>query len=795
MLTKFDHNHIDSQWNGEDGDVTFSATLIYPDNGGTPVLFQFTDAKTGVDITNPSSPDSSNATSTVFGFEGTGFGPGVSSVGRFSRGEQFSFQCDHRIYIEDIKFREYTEDEAIHVAWTDNGEAQSAVFTLDEVHSRAEYVYELPTPLIADANTPIIISNVSAASAHYDGLLRVESLLVNLVLDADPYFEHPSDDGFVQMFGVNLAGAEFTTSAMPGTFGTHYFYPSAADFDYYQSKGLNLIRLPFRWERLQPTPNSPLNSAELDRLQQTVALADARGMKVILDMHNYARYYGELIGSANVPNSAYEDVWARIADSFEGNSAIYGYGIMNEPHNTNGQWPAAAQAAVDGIRSEDANTWIIVAGDGWSGSANWAVINENLNITDSSDLAIYEAHCYLDWDRNGVYAEDYDEDPLVSSNVGIYQLHSFVQWLKDNNARGFVGEYGVPYDDDRWHIALEKMLRHMGTQGISGTYWAGGAYWTASEPLSCQPRDNYTTDRPHMQVLEQDFAFYEQNNSVDIIIDDGDLGFSTSSGWYLSSLPGYDGDYLHDNNSGGSKWAKWQPESLTPGNTEIYLYWIGNPNRADNASLRVYHPAGANNDNGELYDTFVIDMQVGGDWSYIGEFTMDENSYVRLLNDGANGYVIADAALFRQTGSTASVEVVVDNNNNENLDGSYTTKLGTWFASTSIEEYHGVDYDHEWNSSQLRTFSFIPNIPTAGTYDVYLNWASHANRASNAKTIVNHANGSDEFAVDQRTSGGQWNLLGSFDFESGVIASQGVIISNDGADGIVVADAILFVKN
>ena len=55
----------------------------------------------------------------------------------------------------------------------------------------------------------------------------------------------------IQFVGVNLSGAEFGQNILPGTYGTQYTYPTTAEVDYYKGKGMNMIRLPFRWERLQ----------------------------------------------------------------------------------------------------------------------------------------------------------------------------------------------------------------------------------------------------------------------------------------------------------------------------------------------------------------------------------------------------------------------------------------------------------------------------------------------------------------------------------------------------------------
>ena len=52
--------------------------------------------------------------------------------------------------------------------------------------------------------------------------------------------------------GVNLAGAEFNERRIPGTIHKDYTYPRPGDVDYFAGKGMNVFRLPFRWERLQP---------------------------------------------------------------------------------------------------------------------------------------------------------------------------------------------------------------------------------------------------------------------------------------------------------------------------------------------------------------------------------------------------------------------------------------------------------------------------------------------------------------------------------------------------------------
>jgi endoglucanase len=297
-------------------------------------------------------------------------------------------------------------------------------------------------------------------------------------------------------FGVNLAGAEFG-STFPGTHGTDYIYPSDTQLDYYKSKNLTLIRLPFSWERVQHNLNGPLDTTELARIDAVIAGADTRGMKIILDVHNYGRYNGQIIGSSSVPNSAFRDLWQKLAAHYKGQSAVWAYGLMNEPHSMQGGWPAAAQAGVDGVRTSDMSKVILVSGDNWSGAWSWASHSADLWVTDPANNVVYEAHQYFDKDGSGTYVQSYDADGAYPT-IGVDRAKPFVEWLKERGARGFIGEFGVPDNDPRWLTVMDDFMAYLSENGVGGTYWAGGPWW-GNYPLSVEPREG--RDRPQMQVL------------------------------------------------------------------------------------------------------------------------------------------------------------------------------------------------------------------------------------------------------------------------------------------------------
>ncbi len=159
--------------------------------------------------------------------------------------------------------------------------------------------------------------------------------------------------------GVNLSGAEIAPSKIPGIVGVDYTYPRSSDYTYFAGKGMNLLRLPVRWERLQPQPRGPFDAAQLALIDDAVQQAKAQGMYVIVDIHNYARHDGRLIGSSGLPVAAFVDLWRRLARAYGSDNAVV-FGLMNEPHGISpAAWATAAQAAVDAIRATGASNLVL----------------------------------------------------------------------------------------------------------------------------------------------------------------------------------------------------------------------------------------------------------------------------------------------------------------------------------------------------------------------------------------------------------------------------------------------------
>jgi hypothetical protein len=125
------------------------------------------------------------------------------------------------------------------------------------------------------------------------------------------------------------------------------------------------------------------------------------------------------------------------------------------------------------------------------------------------------------------------------------------------------------------------------------------------------------------------------------------------------------------------------------------------------------------------------------------------------------------------------------------VDDEQADKTGAWTHSLSTGPFVANGYVHDNHEEPgKRKVRFTPKLK-AGTYEVRLFYAPHANRATNALVIVHHAAGEAMVRVNQRQSHeGKGARLGAFRF-----AAEGgwVEVRNDGADGYVIADAVQWI--
>ncbi|MDR1120779.1 MAG: cellulase family glycosylhydrolase [Dysgonamonadaceae bacterium] len=345
------------------------------------------------------------------------------------------------------------------------------------------------------------------------------------------------------MLGINLASG--SGGSNPGRYGTDYRYPKNEDLYYFNAKGIKLIRLPFRWPRVQSEFNGALTTNDITEMHKVVKEAERLGMWVMLDMHDYCEravdgklYEIGVAGHRNwlgnawggwysddepvVTAAHYADVWAKLAVAFADCSNIWGYDLMNEPKSLSMDILFNNyQMAINAIREKDMQAYISIEGRSYASAAGWASVSDELkNLTDPANKLIYQAHCYFDGNASGTYQGSYDSE--VGNNFDARtkgRLDPFINWCAANGKTGMIGEFGVPYNgaeggDPRYMVLIDSVFSYLKQHQMTATYWCGGAFYD-NYHLTVQPKDNYATEKSTMAIMEKYIRNYGQSTGID----------------------------------------------------------------------------------------------------------------------------------------------------------------------------------------------------------------------------------------------------------------------------------------
>jgi endoglucanase len=296
---------------------------------------------------------------------------------------------------------------------------------------------------------------------------------------------------------VNISGGEFG-SGTP-RYGYTYAYPTRADIDYFAASGVEIIRIPFKWERLQPVIYGPLSAVDRAALKAATTYAVQKGLTVVLDMHNYdARNLptgSALVGSALLSESALADAWVKIADDYRTQPKVW-LGLMNEPNKQapSAWWRTAQQLTAD-LRGQRIPNKLIVSGNKWSGAHSWtssgnAAAAENL--VDPDNNSALDVHQYLDADSSGTSA--------VCKAGSAARVDATLAWAATKNARLFFGEIGA-IGDPQCAIEYPAMLAKLNSSAavVGWTAWGGGKCWNDAYMVKLSPVAGATT--PHMKMV------------------------------------------------------------------------------------------------------------------------------------------------------------------------------------------------------------------------------------------------------------------------------------------------------
>ncbi len=204
----------------------------------------------------------------------------------------------------------------------------------------------------------------------------------------------------------------------------------------------------------------------LDLLEKVLAWARKYGMAICVDLHVPPGSVRDNSETRMFTDKScldlYIECWEKIARRFKGNAdVIYGYDLLNEPHQNRHEVPYsywdAQRLAAEAIRRIDGETTIVMEAN-WSSSAPAYEYMSPLAMPN----VIYEVHMYIPSDFthqgvNGWSPERRWPDPSRGWDKEMLRakLAPVVAFAKRHDAKIFVGEFSAV----AWAPGAERYLR------------------------------------------------------------------------------------------------------------------------------------------------------------------------------------------------------------------------------------------------------------------------------------------------------------------------------------------------
>lgn len=287
----------------------------------------------------------------------------------------------------------------------------------------------------------------------------------------------------VQYAGVNIAGLDFGCGT-DGTCNSGSRLPPGQDGldqmnHFVKDDGLNTFRIPVGWQFLvDDKVGGTLSSANWAVYDEQIQNCLTAGAALcIIDIHNYARWNGQIVGQGGPTDADFASLWSQIATKYKSNDKI-AFGIMNEPHDvTIDTWATTVQAAVTAIRKAGATkNKLLLPGNEWThasalidnGSA--AALNKITNLDGTTDNLIFDVHQYLDSDGSGTHTT------CTTNNVAAFT--TLGDWLRTNKRQAILTETGGSDDASCLTMLCEQFdaLNKYSDVYLGWTGWSAGKF-------------------------------------------------------------------------------------------------------------------------------------------------------------------------------------------------------------------------------------------------------------------------------------------------------------------------------
>ncbi|MFE2531516.1 cellulase family glycosylhydrolase [Streptomyces sp. NPDC059371] len=300
----------------------------------------------------------------------------------------------------------------------------------------------------------------------------------------------------VRMAGINWFGFETSNYVVHGLWSRDY----KSMIDQMKTLGYNTIRLPYSDDIFKGTqPNGityanglnadlqGLNSLQV--MDKIVGYAGSTGLKVVLDRHRPdSSAQSALWYTSAVPESTWITNLKALAARYQGNTAVVGIDLHNEPHDpacwgcgdTSTDWRLAAERAGNAVLSVNSSLLIFVEGvqtvngqSTWWGGNLSGVATAPVRLSVANRL-VYSAHDYA----TSVAQQPWFSDPSFPANMPAVWDKYWGYIFKQNIAPVWLGEFGTTLQstvDQKWLAALVDYLRPTNTYGADSFNWT---FWS-----------------------------------------------------------------------------------------------------------------------------------------------------------------------------------------------------------------------------------------------------------------------------------------------------------------------------
>ena len=290
--------------------------------------------------------------------------------------------------------------------------------------------------------------------------------------------------------GINRAGMEYGEEWWGWAGHPYYEMPShteiLGELAYFKARGMNVIRLPIAWERVQHQLYGALTQDYVDHMMDYINSATAAGFVVILDLHNYNRYATNAYDSQGNQIYSYtqhtlydgiltldhlRNVWVKLATLVLGNPKVI-LNLMNESHDfdrTSNEWFADINTLISAIRATGSRHLILVPNSRSSDVDYWFTWAPNggdldadaaLAVTDPVNNYAYDMHAY-------------QEAPDSCSSYRDL-IVDVTNWATTNHKKLFLSELGVADNAYYGPCAISYLLSYMNSHN---DVWIGWTPW------------------------------------------------------------------------------------------------------------------------------------------------------------------------------------------------------------------------------------------------------------------------------------------------------------------------------